>query len=486
MWTEHMRHALVELQRRPFLQRLLVFAEQRGVELYAVGGALRDICLGHPTYDVDVAMSGDALEFAREFANHLRAAYVPMDAERGEVRVVYRQRDVLDITRIRGGTIITDLRHRDFTINAMACPLAVLLTQDTPVLIDPHGGLPDLRARIIRLVSPSSFRDDPLRQLRAFRLAANLDFTIDPSTLAAMEPVVPHLLAMAAERIHRELLRLFTAPRSSPHIATMARLGLLDILFPELAAAPRSPGQLGDRLEVLHHAVRTYQAVEDLMNDPGSHLQPIAGAVVEYFRREERQALVKWAALLHGIWDAVLSQDVAVNHAPALPSADDHTQLWEQIGSRLKLSRKQIDYVKTLIVHYSSVFQLASLEAQGHLPLRSVHRWCRGVEDNMLGVFMLVLGHALARGQGQTSEPGATRLAQLALRLWDIYRRRILPVITAPRLVTGHDLQQIFQLIPSPLFKVLLDELEVAQVEGRIRTRAEALQWVEAQLSAES
>ena len=236
-----MQHALVELQQRPLLQRLLVFAEQRGVELYTVGGTLRDICLGRPVHDVDVAMMGDVMEFASGFANHLRAAYVPMDAERGEVRVVYRKRDVLDFARMRGETIITDLQCRDFTINAMACPLAVLLTQTAPGLIDPYGGWDDLRARTIRMVSPMSFRDDPLRLLRAFRLAATLDLTIDPPTLAAMEPVAPHLVDVAAERIHRELFRLFAAPQSSPHIATMARLGLLDILFPELARGTGHP-----------------------------------------------------------------------------------------------------------------------------------------------------------------------------------------------------------------------------------------------------
>ena len=218
------------------------------------------------------------------------------------------------------------------------------------------------------------------------------------------------------------------------------------------------------------------------MSDPGSHLQPIAGAVVEYFRTEECQALVKWAALLHAIWEAVVCQEVPLEHVTALQYAEEHAQQWEQIGSRLKLSRKQIDYVKTLIVHYRPTFQLAILEAQGHLTLRSVHRWCKEVEDSMLGVFVLAIGHALARGQGRTSEPGVTTLAQLAARVWDIYRRRILPVITAPRLVTGHDLQQIFHLTPGPCFKALLDELEVAQVEGHIRTRAEALQWVAAQL----
>ena len=212
-----MHHALAELQQRPLLQRLLAFAEQRGVELYAVGGALRDICLGRPAHDVDLAMMGDVMGFASGFANHLRAAYVPMDAERGEVRVVYRKRDVLDFARIRGETIITDLHCRDFTINAMACPLAVLLTQTAPGLIDPHGGWHDLQARTIRMVSPMSFREDPLRLLRAFRLAATLDLTIDPPTLAAMEPVAPHLVDVAAERIHRELFKLFAAPRSSPH-----------------------------------------------------------------------------------------------------------------------------------------------------------------------------------------------------------------------------------------------------------------------------
>lgn len=482
MWTDQMQHALAELQQRPLLQRLLVFAEQRGVELYTVGGTLRDICLGRPVHDVDVAMMGDVTKFASGFANHLRAAYVPMDAERGEVRVVYRKRDVLDFARMRGETIITDLQCRDFTINAMACPLAVLLTQTAPVLIDPYGGWDDLQARTIRMVSPMSFRDDPLRLLRAFRLAATLDLTIDPPTLAAMEPVAPHLVDVAAERIHRELFRLFGAPQSSPHIATMARLGLLDILFPELALARGIPCQPGDQLDVFDHSVRTYQAVEDLMSDPGSHLQPIAGAVVEYFRTEECQALVKWAALLHAVWEAVVCQEVPLEHVTALQYAEEHAQQWEQIGSRFKLSRKQIDYVKTLIVHYRPAFQLAILEAQGHLTLRSVHRWCKEVEDSMLGVFVLAIGHALARGQGCTSEPSVTTLAQLAARVWDIYCRRILPVITAPRLVTGHDLQQIFHLTPGPCFKALLDELEVAQVEGRIRTRTEALQWVAAQL----
>jgi poly(A) polymerase len=481
IWTDHMCQALVELQRRPLLRHLLVFAKEQRVELYAVGGVLRDIGLGRVADDVDVAMIGDTLEFARAFANRLRAAYVPMDVERGEVRVVHRKRDVLDFARIRGDSIVTDLYQRDFTINAMACPLSALLSQDTPVLIDPHGGWPDLQGQTIRLVSPASFRDDPLRQLRAFRLAATLDFSIDPATLAAMAPVVPCLSEVAAERIHRELLRLFAAPRSSPHVAAMARLGLLNALFPELVATFGSTAQ-PDHRSLIEHAVQTYQAVEALINDPGSQLQPIAAAVVKYFRVREHQALVKWAALLHVMWDAGLDQPVDVEPGIRGLSGEVQTELWEQIGSRLKLSSKQIDYVKTLNLHYRAVFQLALVEAQGLLTLRTVYRWSRAVEDHMLALFILAIGHALAQGPGRTAEPSALLLTQLASRLWDLYHQRILPVLTAPRLLSGHDLQQLFQLPPGPRYKVLLDELEAARVEGRIRTRAEALQWVEQQL----
>jgi poly(A) polymerase len=481
-WTDQMRHVLRELQQRRLLHRLLAFAEQGGVELYVVGGALRDLCLGHPAQDLDLAMMGDVMGFAKEVATHLGAAYVAMDAERGEARVVYRKRDSLDFAQFKGDAIIADLRHRDFTINAMACPLATLLTRSAPEIIDPHGGRQDLGARRIRMVSPLSFSEDPLRLLRAFRFAASLDFTVDPVTLTAMETVAPRLSDAAAERIHRELLKLFAAVSSSPHIATMARLGLLDVLFPELAATRGIRCRPGEQLDLFAHSIRTYQAVEDLINDPASHLPKIAQAVSQYFQAEERQALVKWAALLHAIREAEVCQEVLQGHATASGDAEPRAQPWEQTDNRLKLSRRQIDYINTLIAHRSRALELAILEAQGRLTLRFLHGWCKDLRDSILGVFVLALGHALAAGQEHMSGPNPIALGQLAARVWDVYRSRILPVITAPRLVTGHDLQQLFHLTPGPRFKSLLDDLEIAQVEGHIRTRTEALQWVEAHL----
>jgi len=483
IWTDPMRRVLTELQQRRLLHRLLAMAAQDGVELYVVGGALRDICRGHPAHDLDLAMAGDVMGFAKGVAIRLGAAYIPMDAVRGEARVVYHKRDVLDFAHFKGDSIIADLAHRDFTINAMACPLATLLNRAAPEIIDPHGGWQDLGARRIRMVSPLSFAEDPLRLLRAFRLAANLDFRLDPLTLAAMETVVPRLRDAAAERIHSELLKLFAARSSSPHIMTMLCVRLLDTLFPELAALRGTPCQPGQPLDLFVHSIQTYQAVEALINDPRSHLPNIVEAVSQFFQAEERQTLVKWAALLHAIGVVVGCQQGPQERATTCDNTASSAALWEQTGVRLKLSRKQVDFVKTLIAYHGRALELAVLEAQGCLTLRVIHSWCKKLGDSMLGVFILALGHTLSRGPEDTAGPSAAALSQLATRVWEVYCRRILPVITAPRLVTGHDLQQIFRMPPGPRFKVLLNELELAQIEGHIRTRAEALQWVAAQRS---
>jgi poly(A) polymerase len=287
---------------------------------------------------------------------------------------------------------------------------------------------------------------------------------------------------MAAERIHSELLTLFATPRSSPHVVTMARIGLLDVLLPELAATRGIIQQPGEREDVFEHSIRSYQAVEDLSNAAVLYVPGIAQAVVEYLQDEERRAFIKLAALLHAIGYTATRRQATTAHPPDPCDSEGSAQLSEQIGSRLKLSRKQIEYIKALIAHHCRPFELASTDAQGRLTLRLVHGWCKEVGDELLGVFVLAIGHALARGLVDTPTYGAAALGRLAAQLWNLYRGRILPILKAPRLVTGDDLQQIFNLTPGPRFKTLLEELEIAQIEGRIHTRTEALQLVEAQL----
>ena len=480
-WTADRRRVLVGLQRRRLLHDLQRFAASTGVSLFVVGGTTRDVCLARHVDDIDVALAGDVMAFARAFANALGAAYVPLDAPRGEARVVYRKRDSIDFARLRGGDIVDDLRQRDFTINALACPLTTFLMEAEPAFIDPLGGWPDLQARLVRMASPHSFADDPVRLLRAFRLAAVLEFTLAPRTQEAMPPLVSRLAATAAERIQSELVKLFTARQAHPQVVTMAQLGLLDVLFPELVTRA-TPQHERCREDLLAHALYTHRAVETLINTPASVVPTVAELVSQYVQMGERAPLLKWAALLHGIGPATAPLEGQETLRPCSSDAGRAAEIWQQVAGRLKLSRARTDYVSRIIVHHRRPFELVILDGQGGLAPRLVYQWFKALGEDVLGSFVLAIGEAVARQREGPHADDVRSLERVVARLWEIYRGRILPVLQGPRLVTGDDLQRLFGLSPGPFFKPLLEELEIAQVEGHIGTRDEALQWLQARL----
>ena len=261
----------------------------------------------------------------------------------------------------------------------------------------------------------------------------------------------------------------------------MACLGLLDMLFPELAAMRGIPYQPGQPLDLFAHSIRTYQAVEALINDPSSYLPDIAEAVSQFFQAEERQALVKWAALLHAIGTAVECHKGSQEPATASDYTVSSATLWEQTGSRLKLSRKQIDFIKTLIAQNGQALELPILEAQERLSLRFMHGWCSAGGQHVGGICSGARPHPgrRARGHGRAKHrrTGSTCRPHLGCLSSSHPSGDHSP---AP----GHRprLTAALPPAPGPHFKPLLNDLEVAQIEGHIRTRAEALHWVEAQL----
>ncbi|HKO56659.1 MAG TPA: hypothetical protein VJ276_12340 [Thermoanaerobaculia bacterium] len=176
---------------------------------YVVGGAVRDLLLGREPADVDVA-SPDPLASARS----LRRKVIRLGREEhlSAWRVAAGEH-VYDFAPIEVD-IAHDLARRDFTINAMAVDLV------TGALLDPFDGRGDLARRLVRMVDASNFDDDPLRMLKAVRMAVRLDFAIDPLTVEAIRPRASAVTSVAAERIEYELAAIFSASR----FATAVRL----------------------------------------------------------------------------------------------------------------------------------------------------------------------------------------------------------------------------------------------------------------------
>jgi hypothetical protein len=169
-------------------------------EAWVVGGAVRDELLGRPVLDLDVAC-GEPEAAARRFARRAGGAPFPLSERWGAWRVAFPDGRTVDFVLLRGG-VEDDLATRDFTVNAIAEPLA------GGEAVDPFGGRADLEARVLRAVSVSVFADDPLRLLRAVRLEDELGFRLDPETERLVREHAGLVGRPAGERTLGELERL--------------------------------------------------------------------------------------------------------------------------------------------------------------------------------------------------------------------------------------------------------------------------------------
>ncbi|HSH75893.1 MAG TPA: CCA tRNA nucleotidyltransferase, partial [Longimicrobiales bacterium] len=216
--------------------------EKAGHETWAVGGAVRDVLLGRPSGDWDLATSAHPKDVRRIFRRT-----VPLGLEHGTVGVLARDGTMYEVTTFRrdvetdgrhavvafAHTIGEDLARRDFTFNAVAWhPLREELR-------DPFGGLADLEARVLRTVGAPEerFREDYLRILRALRFAGLFGLEIEAATWSALSALVGHLRGLSAERVRDELLKVLDADSAPARALDLyARSGALAVLYPELEA----------------------------------------------------------------------------------------------------------------------------------------------------------------------------------------------------------------------------------------------------------
>lgn len=228
----------------PGAARVRDAAARANADAYVVGGAVRDALLGETRSDLDVvvagnhqplveALGGDARSFDRFGTAKLRTPEGTVDVARARAES-YPHPGALPEVRPAG--MAEDLARRDFTINAMAVPVAA-----PDQLIDPQGGLDDLRAGVLRTLHPGSFVDDPTRALRAARYAARYGLEVEDETLAALRRA--DLETISADRVDSELRRLAAEPRPAAGFELLEGWGLLEL--------PEGTGELIDALAAL-------------------------------------------------------------------------------------------------------------------------------------------------------------------------------------------------------------------------------------------
>jgi poly(A) polymerase len=445
---------------------------EQGLEAYAVGGAVRDVLLGRTPQDWDV-LTEDPAWLGLAVARTLGATAVTLHDEPVTLRLVLigpqaqGGREELDICGFRGPDLAADLQLRDFTINSLAWSPA----DDAPPL-DPVGGLRDLAARRVRAHDRCVLAADPLRCLRAYRIAAELGFTVDRQTERWIRQEAPGLARVAGERVGAEVVKLAAAPGFADSLRRLDSVGILAQVLPEMLPMKGMRQGRYHHLDVWRHTLLVIELCEAIAADPTPWMPRSAEAIGEYVSGPEGTARLKLAALLHDVGKPP-TRALIGGRVRFLQHSEVGAAMVSKLARRLRLSRALKDALRHLVSeHMRPILLLDNTEAE---PSRAaVGRLMRDCAPD--GVAEVVLAAAdLLACQGPATDADDQRMhLELLDRMlathfeWE-HREHQEP------LLRGRDLIDGLGLTPGPLFSVILMAIEEARLSGEIATRDEAL-----------
>ncbi len=434
-------------------------AEKLGVEVYVVGGWVRDRLLNRiDDKDIDFVVVGDGPLFAEKAAEALGAKQVSIYKRFGTAAIRLRGRtfEIVGARResyrddsrkpeVEGADLPTDLARRDFTINAMAVSLN---RRNFGEFIDPFDGLSDLRAKIIRtpLDPQQTFFDDPLRIMRAFRFACRLGFAIEEKTKAALASEAHRLHIVSQERITDELNKILLCRTPSVGLRLMLEAGVLEIVLPEIAAL-RGVQQVGrhSHKDVFDHTLK----------------------VLDNVARVSDSLMLRYAALYH---DAAKPMVKAFDPKSGW-TFHGHEELgqrqFRRWGNRLKLSNELIEGVRKLIKLHMRPIRLAE----------------EGVTDSAVRRLLFLAGNdiddLMTLCRADITSGNQQRVTK-HLANFDVVSRRLVEVEEKDRLrnfqppVRGDEIMRVLGLSPGPLVGKIKNAIEEAILNGEIPNEHDA------------
>ena len=469
------------------LSRLRELLAQRSVECYLTGGFVRDTLIGRASGDIDVVIGAKAMEVAGEVAQALAGKFVPLDQANEIARVVLQGENPihLDFATMRG-SIEEDLAQRDFTIDAIALNLREIADPSAP-LVDPFGGQRDLKEGVVRAISEEAFHRDPARLLRAIRLAAEFGFSIDGETKTQIERHHQLITHVAAERVRDEFYRLLAAPKSAKWLRVLDDLGLLLAILPELSPAKGAMQPKEHFWDVFEHSIEMVAAIEFLLRIERSGywgdeilvLVPWSPELEEHFAAEvasghNRKTLLKLAGLLHDIAKPQTRSIDEKGRMRFFGHAREGASISGGILARLRFSARERDMVEKMIEYHLRPGQMGE-EMPSH---RAIYRYFRDTGDVGIDtIFLNLADHLATRGPDLILEEWRGHAQRLSYVLEEHLREE--SIVAPPKLISGHDLIDIFGMRPGREIGELLEAVREAQAAGEVVTREEALLFIE-------
>ena len=476
---------LQRLPDRELLNQLHSFASARGVRLYLVGGCVRDLLLNRPVSDLDFALEEDALPFARAFADALGAAFVTLDERLPTARVVIRESGfTIDFAQFRGGTIEEDLRLRDLTINAIGIEISPLVTQPSVQLVDPCSGLSDLKSGQLRFPSESVVLDDPLRLLRVYRFAAQLDFAIPEGTIHLicrhkdlLRQVKSSEMSrdiVAAERIRDELIKILDAANAAAYIRQMDDSGIFTQILPEIESIQGTQQDDYDCVDLWERSLLALQRFEE---------EPLPNALAPYQREIQdylntnlvhglrRETIIKLALLLHNFEKPSSETDDSGEIAQSSKRETVGTDITARIMKRLRLGGKATKLMSCLVRHHCHLTTLLKTNPTR----RSISRFLKAADQDWLGALLVCYADLRALREDRREPADLSKAEGLMVEIANRYFLDIRPMMARGRLISGDEIMEALDLKSGAVVGDILKQVEALQFDGEIHTPEEAL-----------
>ncbi|MCH8011405.1 MAG: HD domain-containing protein [Candidatus Marinimicrobia bacterium] len=441
-----------------------ILGDKLGIEVYVVGGYVRDLIIGRKLHDLDIMVVGDGIEFARQLAKVLSAGsfgriknVIPFERfgtaaipyQDGQIEVASARKEVYQFDSRKPAVSKTDLEgdlsRRDFNINAMAVSINRKNFGD---LFDPYGGIRDLKAKIIRtpLDPDSTFSDDPLRMMRAVRFAAQLQFNLDQVVIESIERNVRRIEIVSSERITAEFYKILGTDQPSIGLELLQHAGLMKIIFPEISEM----FGLEQPLEWHHKDIfyHTLQVVDNIAEVSDNLDLRFAGLVHDIGKPRTRRLESKKGWTFHG-------HDFL------------GAKMLETIAQRMHLSNKTKDYLQKLV----------------NLHLRPIALAKEGVTDAAIRRLMVDGGDEtddlmiLCRADITSKNPNLVRkylgnFERVDLMMHDVQERDAMRAFQSP--VRGDVIMKECGLKPGPVIGRIKKRIENAILEGEIENSYEA------------
>lgn len=441
-----------------FLKKIGEIGDRQNVKVYAVGGFVRDSILGEPNKDIDFVVIGDGTDFARKVAKALSAKNVVVYEKFGTALVKYKEYKLEFVGArkesyrshsrnpiVEPADLQTDLSRRDFTINAIALGLNA---ENIGEIVDPFNGRKDIEEGVIKtpLEPQVTFKDDPLRIMRAIRFATRFDFQIEKETRFALKQMANRLDIVSMERITDEFFKILLAKIPSKGFILMDECGVLEILFPEMLALKGV-----EQIDGHHHKDVFYHTLKVVDN--------IAGAT--------EKIELRYAALVHDIAKPRTKEFVAGKGWTFHNHEEVGARMLPAIGKRLRLPNEITRYAKKLTRLHLRPIALTEEEVTDSAYRRLLFQAGDVLEDLL----------TLCRADITSQNP---KRVQKHLSNFDFVVKRLAEVEEKDRMrafqspVRGQEIMETLGLQPGPDVGKLKAFIEEAILEGEIPNEHDA------------